>query len=84
MGRGVQNAAITTFTRSLSVTNKSKNNKKMVSRRGIEPHGLAVKGMRWEVNVFSLIRRLLCRKLAILTKGQMHNTTVLKFSTLFR
>lgn len=56
----------------------------MVSRRGIEPHGLAVKGMRWEVNVFSLIRRLLCRKLAILTKGQMHNTNVLKFSTLFR
>lgn len=42
----------------------------MVGRRGIEPHGLAVKGMRWEVNVFSLIRRLLCRKLAILTKGQ--------------
>ena len=48
----------------------------MVGRRGIEPHGLAVKGMRWEVNVFSLIRRLLCRKLAILTKGQMHNTNV--------
>ncbi len=45
----------------------------MVGRRGIEPRGLAVKGMRWKENVFSLIRRLLCRKLAILTKGQINS-----------